>query len=114
MKTFRKWLKDARGEDMPDVMDGDWFASRGLPMIVACANCETTMALPNALIDEEGTTFCHDCGAGDDVEDIEEEEVTPLFEDEDELEDCDFNLDDEDEDDGFSRDDSDDDNDEDE
>ena len=37
----------------------------GLPMIVRCTCCETTMALPNAYIDDEGYTYCTNC-KGDD------------------------------------------------
>jgi hypothetical protein len=42
-------------------INGKWFADNGLPMIVECACCGMTMALPSAMIDEEGRIFCSQC-----------------------------------------------------
>lgn len=61
MKTFKEWLREC-GEEMPEGnINGGWFAERGLPMIVECTCCGTTMALPSARIDENDYTFCADC-----------------------------------------------------
>ena len=66
MKTFAEWLKENSNEEMPKGnINGNWFAERGLPMIVHCTCCETTMALPSAYIDDEGYTYCSNC-KGDD------------------------------------------------
>ena len=52
MKSFREWLKDNGGELPKGNISGEWFAKRGLPMIVHCTCCEMTMALPSAFIDD--------------------------------------------------------------
>lgn len=63
MKTFAKWLKENYGEEMPTgVINYQWFADRNLPMVVECACCGTSMALPSAFIDDEGYTVCASCG----------------------------------------------------
>ena len=63
MKTFDKWLKDNYGEEMPTgSVNAAWFMERGLPMIVECTNCGTTMALPSALIDDDDYIYCSTCG----------------------------------------------------
>ena len=65
MKSFSEWLKD-NGEELPKGdISGEWFAKRGLPMIVHCTCCEMTMALPSAYISNEGYTYCSSC-KGDD------------------------------------------------
>lgn len=61
MKSFEEYAKD-RFDDVPeDVIPGEWFAKHGLPMVVRCACCEMTMALPSAWIDDYGYTLCSDC-----------------------------------------------------
>ena len=45
-----------------DEIDGATFARLDLPMVVACTNCRMTMALPSALVDEDGTVWCSECG----------------------------------------------------
>lgn len=66
MKTFKQWLKDKYNEEMPKgTVNAEWFFERGLPMIVECACCEMTMALPSALIDDNGKVYCSDCGGDD-------------------------------------------------
>lgn len=37
------------------------FGFLGLPMVVACTGCTTTMALPSALVDDDGTVWCAEC-----------------------------------------------------
>lgn len=66
MKTFAEWLKEAYGEDLPKGnINGNWFSDRGLPMIVNCTCCGSTMALPSAYVDDEDYTYCSNC-KGDD------------------------------------------------
>lgn len=69
MMTVKDWLAKHR----PDVeiptegsIPMEWFSEQGLPAIVACSICETTMILFSAFIDEETSRiFCHNC-AGED------------------------------------------------
>ena len=62
MKTFEQWLKDERGIEMPQgEVPGSWFTQHNLPMIVRCTCCYSTMALPSAMVDENGFTYCPSC-----------------------------------------------------
>lgn len=62
MMTAREWLKVECGIDMPeDNINGAWFAVNNLPMIVECACCGSTMALPSAMIDYDGRCYCSAC-----------------------------------------------------
>ena len=62
MKTAEQYLKDEMNIEMPQgEINGQWFAENGLPMIVQCTCCGMTMALPSAMIDEEGQIFCSQC-----------------------------------------------------
>lgn len=63
MKTFKRYCEENLGIEFPksNTISGGWFASHGLPMIVACSCCEMTMALPSAMIDEHGHCFCSNC-----------------------------------------------------
>ncbi len=62
MKTAEQYLKDEMNIEMPKgEINGKWFAENGLPMIVECTCCGMTMALPSAMIDEEGRIFCSQC-----------------------------------------------------
>lgn len=62
MKTFEQWFKENYNEEMPTGnINGAWFAERGLPMIVECTCCGTTMALPSAMIDDDDYIFCSNC-----------------------------------------------------
>lgn len=80
MKTFEQWLKENRNCEMPKGnVDAGWFIEHGLPMIVECSCCQMTMALPNALIDDEGNIYCHDCG-GAEYEDMTFEEALEKLE----------------------------------
>ena len=61
MKSFHEYMED-RGIEVPkDVIPGSWFSEHGFPMVVRCACCEMTMALPSAWIDSEGYTLCSSC-----------------------------------------------------
>lgn len=62
MRTAEVYLREEMGIEMPkDTIDGSWFAEHHLPMIVRCTCCDTTMALPSAVIAEDGTIFCSSC-----------------------------------------------------
>ena len=62
MKTVEQYLKETRGIEMPKgEINGTWFAENGLPMVVSCTCCGMTMALPSALIDDEGYIYCGSC-----------------------------------------------------
>ena len=61
MKSFTEYVRD-RGIDIPEKeIPGNWFSQHGYPMIVRCACCEMTMAIPSAWIDDDGYTYCSDC-----------------------------------------------------
>ena len=61
MKNFIQYVQD-RGIEVPNgVIDGAWFSKHGYPMVVRCACCEMTMAIPSAYIDDDGYTLCADC-----------------------------------------------------
>lgn len=61
MKSFFEYVR-ARGIDIPEGnIPGEWFSKHGYPMVVRCACCEMTMAIPSAWIDDEGYTYCGDC-----------------------------------------------------
>jgi hypothetical protein len=62
MRTAETWIWEEMGIKMPKgTINGKWFAENHLPMIVECSCCGTTMALPNAMIDEEGEIYCASC-----------------------------------------------------
>ena len=62
MRPFRQWLREERDLEMPEnEIPGSWFAEHGLPMVVRCTCCETTMALPSAYLNFEGEIFCSSC-----------------------------------------------------
>lgn len=63
LKTAKDWILDELGVEMPEgELTGKWFFENRLPMIVECSRCEMTMALPSALIDEDGRIYCSHCG----------------------------------------------------
>lgn len=63
MKTFYQWYKEVSGKDISEqkTFPGEWFVERGLPMIVECTCCGSTMALPTALIDDDNYLYCSTC-----------------------------------------------------
>lgn len=67
MITFEKWYeKVSGGHQLPkDNINGEWFAERGLPMIVECTCCGSTMVLPSAYVDDEDYTYCKECAGVD-------------------------------------------------
>ena len=62
---FRKasqYLAQELDIKMPEgEVSGTWFVENNLPMVVRCSDCGSTMALPSALIDEDGDIFCSSC-----------------------------------------------------
>lgn len=62
MRTAKAYLLEEMGIELPKgEINGSWFAKNGLPMIVECSCCGETMALPSAVIDDDGTIYCHSC-----------------------------------------------------
>lgn len=62
MKTVRQFLLDEIGLEMPEGnINGAWFVEHDLPIIVECECCGMTLALPSAMVDDEGYTFCTTC-----------------------------------------------------
>lgn len=62
LRTAEKWIFEEMGVEMPKGrIDGEWFVEHNLPMIVQCTCCQMTMALPSAMINDDGTIFCHSC-----------------------------------------------------
>lgn len=62
MTTIRNFLLANYALEMPSGdIPGTWFAENGLPMIVRCACCDMTMALPFAWVDRDGYTLCGGC-----------------------------------------------------
>ena len=59
-ETENAILFDADGEICCEI-NGSWFSENGLPMIVECSCCGMTMALPSAMIDDDGHCFCSSC-----------------------------------------------------
>jgi len=69
LTSARNYLIQRIGIEMPfDSIPGSWFAENGLPMIVRCTCCESTMAMPSAFVDyDTGETYCSSCaGATED------------------------------------------------
>ena len=66
MQTFAEWLKEQYGINLPKGnINGEWFIENGLPIVVRCSCCGMTMASPSAYVDDDGYTYCVDCGGGD-------------------------------------------------
>jgi hypothetical protein len=62
MRTAETYLKEEMNIEMPQgEINGKWFAENGLPMIVECTCCGMTMALPSAMIAEDGSIYCSTC-----------------------------------------------------
>ena len=64
MRNFVTYWDEENPDDKfprTESVSGEWFAERRLPMIVACTCCEMTMALPSAMVDDDGYIFCSSC-----------------------------------------------------
>ena len=62
MRTAERYLFEKMGVEMPKgEINGSWFSENGLPMIVECSCCGMTMALPSAMVDDDGHCFCSSC-----------------------------------------------------
>jgi hypothetical protein len=62
LRTAEKYIWEEMGEEMPKgEIPASWFAEQCLPMVVECTHCGMTMALPSALIDDDGCCYCHGC-----------------------------------------------------
>ena len=62
LRTAKTYIFEEMGIEMPEgEINGSWFAENHLPMVVSCTCCGMTMALPSAMIDDNGEIFCHSC-----------------------------------------------------
>ena len=62
MRTAEAYILKKWGIKMPeDVIPGSWFDENGLPMFVECSCCGMTMALPSAMLDDDGNIYCFSC-----------------------------------------------------
>ena len=64
MKKFKEWYKDVTGIE-PDYETAKdkllWCKEEGVPMIVSCTCCESTMIVFNAFVDDEDHVYCPSC-----------------------------------------------------
>ena len=67
MKKFKDWYKEVSGKEMPSDarLNGGWFVAQGLPMVVSCTCCESTLLLPGAYLDDEDYIYCPSCAVVD-------------------------------------------------
>ena len=64
MKKFKDWYKDVSGKEPDYETTQDklvWCSERGVPMIVSCTCCESTLLIFSAFVDEEDYTYCPSC-----------------------------------------------------
>lgn len=62
IRPIKLWLKEEWNVEMPEGnINGEWFQQEGLPIITSCTCCGTTMALPSAMVDDEGFIYCRSC-----------------------------------------------------
>lgn len=63
MKSFKDWYKKVFGKEMSESArhNGNWFMEQGLPMIVSCTCCKSTLPLPGAYLDDEDYVYCPSC-----------------------------------------------------
>lgn len=62
LRTAEQYIKEEFDIEMPKgTINGSWFTENNLPMIVSCTCCGSTMALPSAMIDEDGHIYCSSC-----------------------------------------------------
>lgn len=61
MLNFKEWANKEIGEEVPKHNIGDYIICHGLPMVVSCTCCGSTIALPSAWINENDEIFCSAC-----------------------------------------------------
>ena len=68
MRTFKEWYKEVSGKEISDttIHNGNWFAAEGLPMVVSCTCCGSTLLLPGAYLDDKDYIYCPSCAGVDD------------------------------------------------
>ena len=66
MIRFKEWAEQ-NGIEIPKESNipMTWFHEKGLPAVVRCSNCQMTMILFSAMIDEDGYTYCPSCGGAE-------------------------------------------------
>ena len=66
MIRFKEWA-ERNGIEIPKESNipMSWFHENGLPAVVHCSNCEMTIILFSAMIDEDGYTYCPSCGGAE-------------------------------------------------
>lgn len=63
MKTLKDYLLDEMSIKMPEgTIPSEWFRKHNLPIVAECVCCKSTIALPTALIDNDGYIYCRLCG----------------------------------------------------
>ena len=61
-RPIEQYLKEEMNIEMPSGdIGGEWFAEHHLPMVVACSECGMSMALPSAMVDNQGNIVCPGC-----------------------------------------------------
>lgn len=67
MKTFKEWYKEVSGKEVPNAAlhNGNWFMERGLPMVVSCTCCGSTLLLLGAYLDDKDYIYCPSCAEVD-------------------------------------------------
>ena len=64
MKKFKDWYKVVTGIEPNSETSKDkllWCKEEGVPMIVSCTCCESTMIVFNAFVDDEDHVYCPSC-----------------------------------------------------
>lgn len=62
MQTFKEWFEEKHKKEVPEgSIPMTWFDEHKIPMVVACACCDTTMTITSAHIDEENFVYCSTC-----------------------------------------------------
>ena len=85
LRTAETYIFEEMGVEMPKgEIKGSWFAENALPMVVSCTCCGMTMALPSALIEDDGSIYCPSCANGME-ESAWEEELAEIYTRVDEL-----------------------------
>ena len=63
MKQFKDWYKEVSGKERSSgaLHNGNRIMERGLPIVVSCTCCESTLLLPGAYLDDEDYIYCPSC-----------------------------------------------------